>query len=138
MNHEPKFYAMPHGATPQAYAVLADLDAILWRNSTGSTGALPTPPAYVAPIAAALRSGDVCRATHWTPSAFHRQEAGSHYSKMAVQPAHFIMANGIPWAEGSAIQYIARWREKGGVQDIRKAIHTLELLLEAETAKGAK
>lgn len=65
------------------------------------------------------------------------QVGGDHYAKMAIQPAQFIMANGIPWAEGTAIAYIARWRDKGGVQDLEKAIHTLELLVDHEKAKPA-
>ncbi len=51
---------------------------------------------------------------------------------MAIQPADYIMKNGIGWAEGCAIAYISRWRQKGGVQDLEKAIHTLQLLIESE------
>lgn len=71
-------------------------------------------------------------------SAFDRQEGGSHYKRFAIQPAEFLMANGVPWAEGSAIQYVLRWREKGGLADLRKAIHTLEMLIEHEERKGVK
>ncbi len=60
------------------------------------------------------------------------QIGGSHYKDMAIQPADYIMKNGIGWAEGCAIAYISRWRQKGGVQDLEKAIHTLQLLIESE------
>lgn len=60
------------------------------------------------------------------------QVGGDHYAKMVIQPAQFIMANKIAWAEGTAIAYIARWRDKGGVEDLRKARHTLDLLIEHE------
>lgn len=66
-------------------------------------------------------------------SAHEEQVGGIHYLNMPIQPADFIMANKLGWAEGCAIAYIARWREKGGIQDLRKAIHTLELLIEHET-----
>jgi len=61
------------------------------------------------------------------------QIGGDHYRTMAIQPADFIMANKLGWAEGCAIAYITRWREKGGLQDLRKAIHTLELLIDHES-----
>lgn len=61
------------------------------------------------------------------------QVGGSHYKDMAIQPADYIMKNGIGWAEGCAIAYISRWRQKGGVQDLQKAIHTLQLLIESES-----
>lgn len=65
-------------------------------------------------------------------SAFERQEGGLHYNEMMIQPATYILVNGIGWAEGCAIAYISRWRKKGGISDLRKAIHTLELLIENE------
>lgn len=71
------------------------------------------------------------------PSALETQVGGDHYRTMKVQPAEFIMGNGIPWAEGSVVQYVARWRDKGGVQDLRKARHLLDMLIEHET-KGAR
>jgi UDP-3-O-acyl-N-acetylglucosamine deacetylase len=64
------------------------------------------------------------------------QYGGDHYRKMAIQPWDFIDANDIPFLEGSAIAYIARWRSKGGVEDLRKAIHFLEKRIEIETGKN--
>ena len=60
------------------------------------------------------------------------QIGGSHYKDMAIQPADYIMKNGLGWAEGCAISYISRWRQKGGIQDLEKAIHTLQLLIASE------
>jgi hypothetical protein len=51
---------------------------------------------------------------------------------MAIQPAEYIMRNGIKFAEGCVIKYVSRWRDKGGVEDLRKAIHFLEMLIEYE------
>jgi hypothetical protein len=63
------------------------------------------------------------------------QIGGSHYKDMPIQPAEYILKNGIPWAEGCAIAYLSRWRQKGGIQDLKKAIHTIELLIESEGGK---
>ena len=69
-------------------------------------------------------------------SAFERQVGGTHYSDMAIQPVEFIHRNGIGFSEGTAIAYLARWRSKGGIDDLRKAIHTIEQLIELETNNG--
>jgi hypothetical protein len=75
-------------------------------------------------------------------SALQRQEGGSHYKDMAIQPVEFILRNGIGFAEGNVIKYVSRWRAKGGVEDLKKARHYLDLLIEAEqpapTGRGQK
>lgn len=58
------------------------------------------------------------------------QVGGDHYSTMAIQPSEYIYRNGLNWMEGNAIKYITRHNVKGGIQDIDKAIHYLELLKE--------
>lgn len=63
------------------------------------------------------------------------QIAGEHYRKLKIQPAEFVHANNIPYLEGSIIYYVTRHREKNGVEDLRKARHTLDILIELETAK---
>jgi hypothetical protein len=63
-------------------------------------------------------------------SAFTRQVDGDHYRTLRIQPAEFITACGLGYLEGSAVKYVVRHRSKGGAQDIRKAIHCLEMLLE--------
>lgn len=63
-------------------------------------------------------------------SAKSKQVGGSHYRDMKVQPGEFIRANKIGWYEGNAIKYICRHNAKNGRQDIEKAIHYLELVLE--------
>lgn len=65
-------------------------------------------------------------------NALDRQVGGKHYREMAIQPAEYIMRNGIRFAEGCVIKYVSRWRDKGGVEDLRKAIHFLEMLIEYE------
>lgn len=65
-------------------------------------------------------------------TAMTEQVGGGHYMDMAIQPTQFIMANGIPFAEGNVIKYVCRWRKKGGVADLKKARHYLDMLIEHE------
>lgn len=65
-------------------------------------------------------------------SALEHQEGGSHYKDKPIQPVQYCMANSIPYMEGNVIKYVTRWRDKGGIQDLRKAKHYLELLIEYE------
>jgi Protein of unknwon function (DUF3310) len=61
-----------------------------------------------------------------------KQEGGDHYKNLKIQPIEYIHANNIPFTEGSIIKYVSRWRQKGGIQDLKKAMHFLELLIELE------
>lgn len=61
-----------------------------------------------------------------------KQVGGDHYKNFAIQPSQFIHRNNIGWHEGNAIKRISRWKQKGGHEDLLKAIHELELLLEEE------
>ena len=65
-------------------------------------------------------------------SALNDQVGGGHYKDKAIQPIEYIHANGLGFIEGSVVKYITRWREKNGVEDIKKIIHYCELLLELE------
>ena len=62
----------------------------------------------------------------------NKQVDGNHYSKMKVQPAYFINENNLPFAEGNAIKYICRHKNKGKKKDIEKAIHYLEMIIERD------
>lgn len=65
-------------------------------------------------------------------SALDNQEGGSHYVGKAIQPIQYIHANKLPFIEGSIVKYITRWRDKGGVGDLRKIQHYVDLLIELE------
>ncbi len=65
-------------------------------------------------------------------SALDKQVAGTHYKSMAIQPVEFITKNSIGFLEGNIIKYVCRHHAKNGVDDIRKAIHYCELLLETK------
>ncbi len=65
-------------------------------------------------------------------SALDKQVSGGHYKALKIQPIEFLHANNIPFAEGCAIKYLCRWRDKGGIKDLEKAKHFIELLIELE------
>ena len=69
------------------------------------------------------------------PSPLAKQVGGSHYKGMAIQPVEFIHRNGIGFVEGCAIKYLCRWRQKNGVEDLKKAKHFIEMLIEMEESK---
>ena len=61
-----------------------------------------------------------------------KQHGGSHYQKYKIQPSKFVVENELLYPEGCAIKYIIRHRDKGKKQDILKAIHFLEMILERD------
>lgn len=63
------------------------------------------------------------------------QVGGSHYKTLAIQPAEYCQRNGLRYCEANVVKYVTRHRDKGGRQDIEKAIHYLQLLLEIEYPK---
>ena len=62
------------------------------------------------------------------------QIGGTHYSKHKIQPWDYVAANDLGYFEGSIIKYITRWRDKGGVEDLKKARHFLDKLIEVSSA----
>ena len=62
------------------------------------------------------------------------QVGGTHYVDMAIQPYEYIHRNGIGFLAGNAIKYLSRYKNKGGVVDLEKAIHSIRLLIEEENA----
>lgn len=65
-------------------------------------------------------------------SPLDKQVGGSHYKEFKIQPVEYIHANRIPFCEGCVIKYVSRWRDKGGIADLEKAKHFIELLIELE------
>ena len=68
-------------------------------------------------------------------SAFDIQVGGSHYKQFAIQPTEFIYKNNLGFLEGNAIKYLTRWKIKGGLEDLKKARHYVDMLIEMETPK---
>lgn len=68
----------------------------------------------------------------------NQQEGGNHYKDMPIQPVEYIHANAIGYLEGNVIKYISRWRKKNGIEDLKKARHYVDLLIELETRNAGK
>jgi hypothetical protein len=64
--------------------------------------------------------------------AYDKQVGGAHYKDMKVQPAQFINDNKLLFAEGNAIKYICRHKHKGEVQDLEKAKHYIDMIIERD------
>ena len=66
-------------------------------------------------------------------SKLREQVGGDHYSKLAIQPVEYITANKLTYLQGNVIKYITRFKDKGTpLQDLQKAKHYIELLIELE------
>ena len=65
-------------------------------------------------------------------SAYKKQIGGSHYKNMKIQPSKFINDNKLLFAEGNAIKYICRHKQKGERQDLEKAKHYIDMILERD------
>lgn len=63
-----------------------------------------------------------------------KQVGGSHYKQFKIQPAEFCYKNNIPYLEATAIKYLCRWKDKNGIQDLEKAKHFIDLLIEFQNA----
>lgn len=69
---------------------------------------------------------------------FEQQVGGSHYKTLKIQPVEFILANQLGFCEGSIIKYTCRYKQKGGIEDLKKVIHYAELLIaKLESEKNA-
>jgi hypothetical protein len=64
------------------------------------------------------------------------QEGGSHYKTKSIQPWDYIVCNDLGYLEGNIIKYVSRHKEKGGIEDLKKARHYLDKLIEVTESKG--
>ncbi len=69
---------------------------------------------------------------------YDKQVGGNHYQSMKIQPAEFINKNKLPFAEGNAIKYICRHINKGGEQDLEKAKHYIDMIIERDYGDDAE
>jgi hypothetical protein len=58
------------------------------------------------------------------------QVGGDHYKLSPIQPIDYIMANNLNFCEGNVVKYVSRWRNKNGVEDLLKARHYIDFLIE--------
>ena len=60
------------------------------------------------------------------------QVGGAHYKDMAIQPIQYSLANKLGFCEANVVKYVSRWKQKNGIEDLRKAKHYIDLLIEHE------
>ena len=77
-----------------------------------------------------MTNKDIFKGTNY--DSLDSQVGGKHYKNMKIQPAEFINENRLLFAEGNAIKYICRHSTKGKEEDVKKAIHYLEMILERD------
>ena len=65
-------------------------------------------------------------------SALAIQVAGNHYKNCIIQPVEYSEANRLGACESAIVKYITRWRDKGGLEDLNKVKHYVDLLIETE------
>lgn len=70
-------------------------------------------------------------------TALDMQIGGIHYIHMAIQPMEYSMANKLDACQHTAIKYISRFRDKGGLDDLKKAKHVIDMLIHFEQNKVA-
>jgi hypothetical protein len=64
------------------------------------------------------------------------QVAGTHYKSKAIQPWDYIVGNNLGYLEGNIVKYVSRWQDKGGVDDLKKARHYLDKLIEVNNGRN--
>jgi hypothetical protein len=72
------------------------------------------------------------RTTKKATSANDVQVGGAHYKGRVHQPWDVILEWNLGFLDGNVVKYLARWRDKGGVEDLKKARHYLDKLIETE------
>tara|TARA_B100001939_G_scaffold44596_1_gene34398 strand:+ start:192 stop:419 length:228 start_codon:yes stop_codon:yes gene_type:complete len=55
-----------------------------------------------------------------------------HYAKKEIEPIDYIIANSLTYCEGNVVKYITRWRDKGGLEDLKKAKQYIDFIIEKE------
>ena len=69
---------------------------------------------------------------------YETQVGGSHYKDMKIQPSEFINKNKLQFAEGNAIKYICRHGSKGQKQDLEKAKHYIDMIIDRDYGDDAE
>src|SRR5215469_10587897 len=62
-------------------------------------------------------------------SANQRQVGGDHYQSQ-IQHWDYVIANNLDYFQAQITKYVTRWKKKGGIRDLEKALHFLEKYIE--------
>lgn len=88
---------------------------------------------HVTPIKPEAKKKDLTMTENQdTVSALDTQVSGAHYKNLAIQPVEYIHANKLGYFEGNVVKYVTRWKTKGGITDLEKARHYIDLLIELD------
>ena len=71
-------------------------------------------------------------------SAFDTQQGGSHYKDFPIQPTEYCHKNRLPWCESNIVKYVSRHAKKNGIEDLKKARHYLDFLIEMDYPDESK
>lgn len=63
------------------------------------------------------------------------QVGGDHYKRFKIQPAEYAFHNKLEFLPANIIKYVTRYPYKNGLQDLEKAAHCLEMLIQLEKTK---
>lgn len=66
------------------------------------------------------------------PAGLTRSQVGGSHYQLTIQPVDYIHANKLTFLEGNVVKYVTRHRKKNGAEDVKKAIHYLQMILEKE------
>lgn len=79
---------------------------------------------------------DIREDAYVAKSSLDKQVGGEHYKDKPLQPWEIIEKLGLSFFEGNALKYLLRYKEKNGVEDLKKAIHYIEYIIEKENNNG--
>ena len=69
---------------------------------------------------------------------YKKQVGGDHYKSMVIQPSEFINKNNLPFAEGNAIKYLCRHKQKNQKEDLLKAKHYIDMAIDRDYPEEIK
>ena len=69
---------------------------------------------------------------YYASNPLNSQTGGDHYKRMNIQPVEYITANELSYLQGNVIKYISRYKNKNGKEDLEKAKHYIDLIIETE------
>ena len=69
---------------------------------------------------------------------YKKQVGGNHYRYMVIQPSEFINKNNIPFAEGNAIKYLCRHKQKNKKEDLLKAKRYIDMAIDRDYPEEVK
>lgn len=71
-------------------------------------------------------------------TALDTQVGGGHYKDMPIQPVEFSQKNRLTFCEASVVKYVCRHRNKNGIEDLKKAKHFIDLLIDLEYSNATQ